>query len=166
MGAQVKPASPTRSFRCGRATWASSSRATAPAPVRAARALERGPHVGMLVDQHFTQGVDVTFFGRRCNANPLIARLARHFDCPIRGIRAIRLPRGSFRLHAFCRDGFAAVLVNDLDEGEEAAVRHIPALARAFRQLRGLLVDQCLFEEARALTAVRRMAPSRVLFGQ
>jgi Kdo2-lipid IVA lauroyltransferase/acyltransferase len=67
------------------------------APVRAARALERGAHVGMLVDQHFTQGVDVTYFGRRCKANPLIARLARHFDCPIHGIRAIRLPRGRFR---------------------------------------------------------------------
>src|SRR5262249_49665056 len=67
------------------------------APVRAARALERGAHVGMLVDQHFTQGVDVTFFNRRCKANPLIARLARHFDCPIHGIRAIRLERGRFR---------------------------------------------------------------------
>jgi KDO2-lipid IV(A) lauroyltransferase len=67
------------------------------APVRAARALERGAHVGMLVDQHFTQGVDVTFFGRRCRANPLLARLARHFDCPIHGIRAVRLPRGRFR---------------------------------------------------------------------
>ena len=67
------------------------------APVRAARALERGAHVGMLVDQHFTQGVDVTFFNRRCKANPLIARLVRHFDCPIHGIRAIRLERGRFR---------------------------------------------------------------------
>jgi Kdo2-lipid IVA lauroyltransferase/acyltransferase len=65
--------------------------------VRAARALERGAHVGMPVDQHFTQGVDVIFFGRCCKANPLIARLARHFDCPIHGIRAIRLPQGRFR---------------------------------------------------------------------
>jgi KDO2-lipid IV(A) lauroyltransferase len=67
------------------------------APIKAARALERGAHVGMLVDQHFTQGVDVMFFGRRCKANPLLARLARHFDCPIHGIRAVRLPRGRFR---------------------------------------------------------------------
>ncbi len=37
------------------------------------------------------------FFGRRCKANPLIARLARHFDCPIHGVRAIRLPGGRFR---------------------------------------------------------------------
>jgi KDO2-lipid IV(A) lauroyltransferase len=67
------------------------------APIRAARALERGAHVGMLVDQHFGEGIDVMFFGRRCKANPLIARLARHFDCPIHGIRAIRLPHGRFR---------------------------------------------------------------------
>ena len=67
------------------------------APIRVARALEKGVHVGMLVDQHFGQGVDVMFFGRRCKANPLIARLARHFDCPIHGVRAIRLPGGRFR---------------------------------------------------------------------
>jgi KDO2-lipid IV(A) lauroyltransferase len=67
------------------------------APLRAARALEQGVHVGMLVDQHFSQGVDVMFFRRRCKANPLIARLARHFDCPIHGVRAIRLPGERFR---------------------------------------------------------------------
>jgi KDO2-lipid IV(A) lauroyltransferase len=67
------------------------------APLKVARALEKGVHVGMLVDQHFGQGVDVTFFGRRCKANPLIARLARHFDCPVHGVRAIRLPHGRFR---------------------------------------------------------------------
>ena len=46
----------------------------------------------MLVDQHFSRGVDVTFFGRRCKANPAIARLARQFDCPVVGVRVIRLP--------------------------------------------------------------------------
>src|SRR5262249_52108983 len=35
------------------------------APVRIARLLERGAHVGMLVDQYYVKGVDVTFFGRR-----------------------------------------------------------------------------------------------------
>lgn len=68
------------------------------APLRAASALERGSHVGMLVDQHFTRGVDVMFFGRRCKANPMLARLARHFDCPIHGARAVRLPGGRFRV--------------------------------------------------------------------
>ena len=40
------------------------------APVRLANALERGEHVGMLVDQHFGKGVDVVFFGRWAKANP------------------------------------------------------------------------------------------------
>jgi KDO2-lipid IV(A) lauroyltransferase len=65
---------------------------------RVASELERGAHVGMLVDQHFERGVDVTFFGRTCKANPMLARLARHFDCPIHGTRVIRLPGDRFRL--------------------------------------------------------------------
>jgi len=67
------------------------------APVKLANALERGAHVGMLVDQYYVRGVEVTFFGRRTMANPLIARLARHFDCPIHGARIIRLPGHRFR---------------------------------------------------------------------
>ncbi len=68
------------------------------APVRLARLLQAGVHVGMLVDQHYTKGVDVIFFGRRCKANPLIAMLARQLECPIFGLRIIRLPdRNRFR---------------------------------------------------------------------
>jgi Kdo2-lipid IVA lauroyltransferase/acyltransferase len=67
------------------------------APVKIAEALERGAHVGMLVDQYYVRGVPVTFFGRRTMANPLLARLARHFDCPIRGARIVRLPGHRFR---------------------------------------------------------------------
>ncbi|MGZ8388376.1 MAG: lipid A biosynthesis lauroyl acyltransferase [Rhodoplanes sp.] len=66
-------------------------------PIRLARALEQGRHVAMLVDQHDTKGVEVTFFGRKCRANPLIAKLARQLDCPIYGTRMIRLPEGKFR---------------------------------------------------------------------
>jgi Kdo2-lipid IVA lauroyltransferase/acyltransferase len=62
------------------------------APVRLVRMLEAGGHVAMLVDQHYVNGVDVTFFGRRCKANPFIARLARYVECPIHGTRIVRLP--------------------------------------------------------------------------
>ncbi len=62
------------------------------APVKLLRVLENGGHVAMLVDQHYVKGVDVTFFGRPVKANPLIAQLARHIDCPIVGTRIIRLP--------------------------------------------------------------------------
>jgi KDO2-lipid IV(A) lauroyltransferase len=65
------------------------------APIRLARGLEEGQHVGMLVDQHYERGVHVTFFGRTCKTNPLIAQLARHLECPIRGVRAVRQPDGN-----------------------------------------------------------------------
>ena len=67
------------------------------APMKLAEALERGTFVGMPVDQYHSPGVDVTFFGRRTKANPLLARLARHFDCPIHGVRVVRLPGHRFR---------------------------------------------------------------------
>jgi KDO2-lipid IV(A) lauroyltransferase len=61
------------------------------APLQLARALERGGKAGMLVDQYDLRGVDVTFFGRVTKASPVLAHLARHFDCPIHGVRVIRL---------------------------------------------------------------------------
>jgi KDO2-lipid IV(A) lauroyltransferase len=68
------------------------------AAFKIAAALENGEHVGLLVDQHFARGVDVTFFGRTCKANPILARMARRFECPIHGARVIRLPNGRFRM--------------------------------------------------------------------
>lgn len=67
------------------------------APMKISQALERGAHVGMLVDQYYVRGVPVTFFGQRTMANPLLARLAQHFNCPIHGARIIRLPNNRFR---------------------------------------------------------------------
>ncbi len=67
-------------------------RTRAQAAVEMAAALSAGEHLGMLVDQHFSRGVDVTFFGRRCKANPTVARLARRLDCPVVGVRVVRLP--------------------------------------------------------------------------
>ena len=68
------------------------------APFKLAKALERGLHVGMLVDQRFGRGPVVNFLSRPAHANPLLAQLARRFDCPVHGARAIRLPDGRFRL--------------------------------------------------------------------
>ena len=67
------------------------------APFRLAQALQNGQHVAMLVDQYFTNGVDVTFFGRKTKANPTLARLLRQIECPIHGVRIIRLPGHRFR---------------------------------------------------------------------
>lgn len=63
-----------------------------------ARMLEDGQHLGMLVDQHWTGGPRITFFGRPCHANPTLARLARQFDCPVHAMRVIRLPKSRFRV--------------------------------------------------------------------
>ncbi|MDR6305754.1 KDO2-lipid IV(A) lauroyltransferase [Nitrobacter vulgaris] len=67
------------------------------APFKLAQALQNGQHVAMLVDQYFTNGVDVTFFGRKTKANPTLARLLRQIECPIHGVRIIRLPGHRFR---------------------------------------------------------------------
>jgi KDO2-lipid IV(A) lauroyltransferase len=50
----------------------------------------------MLVDQWFGKGVDVTFFGRKTKANPALARLVRQVECPIHGVRIVRLPNHRF----------------------------------------------------------------------
>jgi KDO2-lipid IV(A) lauroyltransferase len=60
--------------------------------------LERGGHLGMLIDQHFTRGVTVDFIGRPALVNPILGKFARRFDCPVHGVRVIRLPNHRFRL--------------------------------------------------------------------
>src|SRR3954465_13633787 len=67
------------------------------APLKLAEALQNGQHVAMLVDQYLTNGVEVTFFGRKTRANPMLARLLRQIECPIHGVRIIRLPGHRFR---------------------------------------------------------------------
>jgi KDO2-lipid IV(A) lauroyltransferase len=49
-----------------------------------------GWSIGMLVDQHFSRGVEVRFFGRPCKVNPTLAKLARKFEYPIHGVRVVR----------------------------------------------------------------------------
>jgi Kdo2-lipid IVA lauroyltransferase/acyltransferase len=61
-------------------------------------ALEKGGHLGMLIDQHFTRGVIVDFMGRPALVNPILGKFARRFDCPVHGVRVIRLPDHRFRL--------------------------------------------------------------------
>ena len=68
------------------------------APLKLANALQRGEAAGMLVDQHDNRGVIINFFGRKVKASALIARLARQIDCPIHGVRVVRLPDNRFRV--------------------------------------------------------------------
>ncbi len=60
--------------------------------------LEDGGHLGALIDQRFKRGVSVPFFDRPALTNPLLAKLARQFDCPVHGVRVIRLPQNRLRI--------------------------------------------------------------------
>lgn len=60
--------------------------------------MEKGGAVGLLVDQHFTRGPMIEFFGNKARANPLLPKLARQFDCPVYPARCIRLAGGRFRI--------------------------------------------------------------------
>jgi KDO2-lipid IV(A) lauroyltransferase len=60
--------------------------------------LEQGGHLGMLIDQHFTRGVPTQFLGRTAMTNPILGKFARRFECPVHGVRVIRLPGRRFRL--------------------------------------------------------------------
>ncbi len=71
---------------------------TMDAPIKLADALKRGSHVAMLVDQWYGPGVPVMFFGRKTLTNQTIARLARHIECPIHGIRSVRHPDGRLQV--------------------------------------------------------------------
>ena len=94
-----------------------------------AAALDRGEHLGMLVDQRLASGLNVPFFGRPALTNPLAAKFARQYDCPVHGARAIRLPGGRLHLEltpeiALPRDGdglidveAATVRINQIVEG-------------------------------------------------
>jgi Kdo2-lipid IVA lauroyltransferase/acyltransferase len=68
------------------------------AAMRLKAALDDGLSVGMLVDQHFTGGIDVIFLGRRCKVNPTLGRLARLTNYAIHGVRTMRLPGGRLRV--------------------------------------------------------------------
>ncbi|WP_311275447.1 lipid A biosynthesis lauroyl acyltransferase [Methylobacterium sp. WCS2018Hpa-22] len=60
--------------------------------------VERGGHLGQLIDQHFTRGVVVEFFGRPVLVNPLLAKLAKHYECPVHGVRVVRKDNARFLL--------------------------------------------------------------------
>ncbi|TPW33333.1 lipid A biosynthesis lauroyl acyltransferase [Martelella alba] len=63
-----------------------------------ASALDAGKGVGVLVDQKFRKGTPTSFFGQEVRTNPLLAKLARQYDCPIYPARCIRLADNRFRL--------------------------------------------------------------------
>lgn len=66
--------------------------------VAAARVLEEGGRVGMLVDQKHNRGIPVPFFGRPAMTAPTVAKLALRYNAPIYGACVHRTGPGRFRI--------------------------------------------------------------------
>ncbi|WP_455480183.1 lipid A biosynthesis lauroyl acyltransferase [Bartonella sp. B23] len=77
--------------------------------------LAEGQNVGMLVDQKFRRGILGTFFNRPLKTNPLIIKLARHYNCDIYPARCIRLPGGRHRLELYERVNLPLDENNEID---------------------------------------------------
>ena len=68
------------------------------AVIQIAGAIEKGDHIGILVDQRFGAVQNATLFGQPAATNTVVARMARQFEMPVHGARCIRLPGERFRL--------------------------------------------------------------------
>jgi len=87
-----------------------------------AATLERGGRVGLLADQRYKGGVLVPFFGHLAETNPLIAKLARQYDCDVYGARAIRLPNNRFHLEITDPVDLPRDAQGDIDVAKTSAV--------------------------------------------
>ncbi|RCL03831.1 MAG: KDO2-lipid IV(A) lauroyltransferase [Candidatus Tokpelaia sp. JSC161] len=77
--------------------------------------LKMGGNIGVLVDQKFTSGIPGTFFKRPVKTNPLLAKLARTFNCDVYPTRCIRLPEGRYRLEIYPPMKFARTQNGSID---------------------------------------------------
>ena len=76
--------------------------AKGPAGARALlKALRRGEHLALLVDQKFNEGIAVPFFGRDAMTAPAPAELALRFQVPLVPVRVERLDGARFRVTVY-----------------------------------------------------------------
>jgi KDO2-lipid IV(A) lauroyltransferase len=66
------------------------------AAIQIAGAILNGSHIGIIVDQRISAGVQLPFLGRPALSNPIIGVLARHYETPVYGCRTVRLKGGRF----------------------------------------------------------------------
>jgi len=97
--------------------------------------LQAGGNVGALIDQKFRRGIKGTFFNQPVKTNPLVAKLARQFDCDVYPTRCIRLKNGRYRLElhdkmALARDDKGVIDVvaatQQLNDLAESWIRQYP----------------------------------------
>jgi KDO2-lipid IV(A) lauroyltransferase len=81
------------------------------------RALKKGQHLAMLVDQKMNDGIEVPFMGRNAMTAPALAQLALRFNCPVVPVQVERLRGANFRvtihpplIHPNSRDRQADIL--------------------------------------------------------
>lgn len=88
--------------------------------------IERGGHLGMLVDQHARLGVSVSFFGRPARVAPLLGKLARRYRCPLHGARIERL--GGARFRATLTPPIDVPITNDPAADAQEIMRRVTAV--------------------------------------
>lgn len=93
-------------------------------------ALERGEHLGMLIDQRFRRGVLVPFFGRPAQTGAVLAKLARRFDCPVHGARVERL--GGARFRVSLSPPVEIPRTDDAEADTEETMRRVTAMVEAW----------------------------------
>ncbi len=62
------------------------------------RALKKGEHLAMLVDQKMNDGISVPFLGRPAMTAPALAQLALRYKCPVVPVQVERLVGARFRV--------------------------------------------------------------------
>jgi KDO2-lipid IV(A) lauroyltransferase len=92
----------------------------------AVEVIEKGGHLGMLVDQHSRFGPLVPFFGNPVRAAPLLAKLARRYQCPLHGARVERL--GGARFRASLTPPIPIPVTDDADADVEAIMTEITSI--------------------------------------
>ncbi|MFP6734790.1 MAG: lauroyl acyltransferase [Rhodospirillales bacterium] len=65
------------------------------------RALRRGDHMAMLVDQKMNDGISVPFLGLDAMTAPAVAQLAYRYECPLVPARVERLGGAHFRVTCY-----------------------------------------------------------------
>ncbi|MDR3325890.1 MAG: lauroyl acyltransferase [Rhodospirillaceae bacterium] len=60
--------------------------------------LNRGEHIGMIVDQKMNNGISVPFFGIESNTAPALAVFALKYKCPVVPVHVVRLDGAHFRI--------------------------------------------------------------------
>jgi KDO2-lipid IV(A) lauroyltransferase len=94
--------------------------------VAAVEVIEKGGHLGMLVDQHSRFGPVVPFFGNPIRAAPLLAKLARRYQCPLHGARVERL--GGARFRATLTPPLEIPMTDDVTADVEAIMTNVTAI--------------------------------------